>query len=172
MAFSVEPLAELEDLEARLEFDLDDDKMRELGRSALEDATVLVREYGLASWTAATAPPIAITLTLKAAARFVINPMSLETARGADETNIWGETNSRGVYLEPDEIELLRQHRKTDNGFQAPRTYNYTKRFADVRPLGTKHYSPVTGYGDGQAKFFPDYTEGDVYAPYYPRDER
>ena len=40
MAFSVEPLAELEDLEARLEFDLDDDKMRELGRSALEDATV------------------------------------------------------------------------------------------------------------------------------------
>ena len=168
MAFTVEPLAELTDLEARLEFDLDDDKMRSLGQKALEDATVLVREYGLASWTANTAPPIAVTLTLKAAARFVINPMSLETARGADETNIWGEANSRGVYLEPDEIELLRRHRKTDKGFQAPRTYTYTRRFHDVRPRGTKHYFPVTGYGDGGAKFFPDYTEGDVYDPYYP----
>lgn len=168
MAFTVEPLAGLEDLEARLEFDLDDDKMRSLGQKALEDATVLVREYGLASWTAWTAPPIAVTLTLKAAARFVINPMSLETARGADETNIWGETNSRGVYLEPDEIELLRRHRKTDKGFQAPRTYVYTRRFHDVRPRGTKHYFPVTGYGNGGAKFFPDYTEGDVYDPYYP----
>lgn len=168
MAFTVEPLAELEDLEARLEFDLDDDKMRSLGQKALEDATVLVREYGLASWTAKTAPPIAITLTLKAAARFVINPMSLETARGADETNIWGEANSSGVYLEPGEIELLRQHRKTDKGFQAPRTYLYTRRFDDVRPRGTKHYFPVTGYGNGGAKFFPDYSEGDVYDPYYP----
>jgi len=172
MAFNVEPLADLDDLEARLEFDLDDDKMRDLGRTGLEDASVLVREYGLSSWTANTAPPIAVTLTLKAAARFVINPMSLETARGADETNMWGETNSKGVYLEPGEIELLRQHRKTDRGFQAPRAYVYTKRFVPPRPRGTKHYSPVSGYGDGGAKFFPDYTEGDIYDPYYPGDER
>lgn len=168
MAFTIEPLADIEDLEARLEFELDDDKMRTLGQKALEDATVLVREYGLASWTATTAPPIAVTLTLKAAARFVNNPMSLETVRGADETNMWGERNASGVYLEPDEIDLLRRHRKTDKGFQAPRTYVYTRRFEDVRPQGTRHYFPVTSYGNGGAKLFPDYTPGDIYDPYYP----
>lgn len=172
MAFTVEPLAELADLEARLEFELDDDKMIALAEGALVDATVLVREYGLASWTASTAPPIAITLTLKAAARFMNNPMSLQTARGADETNMWGETNARGVYLEPGEIDLLREHRKTDKGFSAPRTYVYSKRYFAPSPRGTAHYFPVDGYGNGGAKFFPDYTEGDIYDPYYPGDER
>ena len=172
MAFTVEPLAELEDLEARLEFELDDDKMVTLAEGALVDATVLVREYGLSTWTASTAPPIAITLTLKAAARFMNNPMSLETARGADETNMWGETNAKGVYLTEDEKQLLRDHRKTDKGFAAPRTYVYSKRYVHPPARGTKHYFPVTGYGNGGAKFFPDYTEGDIYDPYYPGDER
>lgn len=170
MAFSVEPLAELEDLEVRLEFELDDDKMISLAEGALVDATVLVREHGLASWTADTAPPIAVTLTLKAAARFMNNPMSLQTARAADETNMWGESNSRGVYLEEDEKQLLRDHRKTDKGFAAPRTYVYSKRYFAPPPRGTRHCFPVAGYGNGRAKYFPDYQPGDEYFPYYPED--
>ena len=169
MASTIEPLVGLPELEARLEFDLDDDKMIALAASALVDASILVREYGVSTWTADTAPPIAVMLALKAAARFVNNPMSLETARGADETNMWGETNSRGVYLEHDEIELLREHRKTDQGFQAPHTYAYNSAPAPFRRL-PGHHTPVSGYGDGSQKWFPDYQPGDTYFPYYPGD--
>lgn len=171
MAFTVEPLAELSDLEARLEFELDDDKMIALAEGALVDASVLVREHGVRGWTVETAPPIAVMLTLKAAARFVNNPMSLETARGADETNMWGETNAKGVYLEPDEKQLLRDHRKTDKGFQAPRTYNFTRRIGPT-PRPHNLHIPVDGYGNGGAKWFPDYAEGDWYDPYYPREHQ
>lgn len=167
MASTIEPLVELSELEARLEFDLDDDKLKALAEKGLVDASILVREYGVSTWTADTAPPIAVMLTLKAAVRFVNNPMSLETARGADETNMWGETNSRGVYLEHDEIELLRDHRKTDQGFQAPRTYLYNSAPAPRRRIPA-HQIPVTSYGNGGAKYFPDYQPGDEYFPYYP----
>ena len=169
MASIIEPLVELAELEARLEFDLDDEKLEALAEKALVDASILVREYGVSTWTADTAPPIAVMLTLKAAVRFVNNPMSLETARGADETNMWGEANSRGVYLERDEIELLRDHRKTDQGFQAPRTYAFNSALAPRRRI-PGHHTPVAGYGSGRAKYFPDYQPGDEYFPYYPED--
>lgn len=172
MATTTDPLASLDDLEARLEFEiLDDERLTKLAKSALTDASTLVREYGLRSWTEETAPPIAVMLTLKAAARFVNNPMSLETARGADETNMWGSANANGVYLQDDEIELLREHRKTDKGFQAPRTYAYSA--APARPLPPGgHYWPVADYGLGGAKWFPDYHRGDTYFPIYPTEWR
>lgn len=162
-----EPLAGLDELAVRLEFELDDERLTHLAEAALEDASTLVREYGVATWTAETAPPIAVMLTLKAAARFVNNPMSLQTARGADETNVWADTNANGVYLEPTEIALLREHRKIDRGFQAPRTYAYSSRELPPPQWGS-HQLPVTGYGMGYGKWFPDYQPGDYYDPYYP----
>lgn len=166
-----EPLASLDDLKARLEFDLDDAKMEGLANAALVDASVLVREYGVDSWTATTAPPIAVMLTLKAAARFMNNPMSLETARGADETNMWGESNSKGVYLEPSEIELLREHRKTNKGLTSVSTTLWGR--LPVPGQGVPYVlnqSPVSGYGSGLGKLFPDYQPGDTYNPIYPSD--
>lgn len=167
MATMIEPLAELTDLEARLEFELDDEHMKTLAQSALVDASILVCEHGVRSWSVNTAPPIAVMLTLKAAARFMNNPMSLDTARAADETNMWDGANTKGVHLEPGEIALLREHRKTDKGFQAPRTYNYTRALAPPSSYPS-HQLPVSGYGSGDAKWFPDYQPGDEYAPYYP----
>lgn len=169
MALNVEPLAELSDLEARLEHDITDDPiLTRLCESSLVDASILVRSYGVSTWTVDTAPPIAVMLALKAAARFVNNPMSLETARGADETNMWGESNAKGVYLEPSEIALLREHRNIDGGFQQAPTYVYTDAVAPRGHVPSGHYFPVDSYGDGTAKMFPDYIEGDIYDPNYP----
>ncbi len=161
-----EPLATLEDLRVRLEFEIDPgDHLESLAEASLVDASVLVRTYGVESWTAETAPPIAVMLTLKAAARFMNNPMMLDLARGADEQNTWGDTNSRGVYLAPDEIALLRDHRKQDRGF-----YSVPTQLWGVAPPApsTGHQVPVDSYGNGYAKWFPLYEEGDEYDPLYP----
>lgn len=160
---AVTPLASLDDLKARLEFELDDAKMEGLAQSALEDASTLVREYGVRTWDVNTAPPIAVMLTLKAAARFVNNPMALETARGADETNMWGSANASGVFLSPDEIELLREHRKT----------NKTLHSAPMQLWGAQPLRSPANLGqapvDYGGKWFPLYAEGaDCYFPYYP----
>lgn len=165
---AIEALASLDDLETRLEYPLDDEHMKKVAQSALDDASVLIREYGVKTWSPATAPPIAVMLTLKAAARFVNNPMSLETARGADETNMWGESNSNGVYLRPDEIELLREHRKTNRGLYSAPVQLWGK--APAAPAIPIHQMPVAGYGRGLGKWFPDYRPGDTYIPFYPSD--
>lgn len=158
-----EPLATLEDLKVRLEFELDgEDHLTAMARASLEDASTLVREYGVQSWAPDSAPPIAVMLTLKAAARFMNNPMLLETARGADETNMWGSANANGVHLLPDEIVLLREHRKTDRGLVSINTQLWGK--------PKRHYTPshqVPG-GHPADKWFPLYEEGDQYHPYYP----
>lgn len=171
MAIEAPALASLDDLEVRLEFPLDDDHLKEMAGAYLVDASILVREYGLSTWTADTAPPIAVTLTLKAAARAMNNPMLLETARGADETNMWGSDNANGVHLTPNEIDLLREHRKENRvGFQSVPTNLFSSRPAPAESL--QGYFPVDSYGDGTAKWFPDYMPGDVYRPYYPEAMR
>lgn len=161
-----EPLASLNDLRARLEFDIEElDRGEDLANAALEDASVLVRTYGVEGWSIDTAPPIAVMLTLKAAARFMNNPMMLDLARGADEQNTWGDTNSRGVYLAPDEIALLREHRKQDRGLMSVPTQLWGAA-PPAPPAG--HQVPVDSYGNGYAKWFPLYEEGDEYDPIYP----
>lgn len=167
---SILPLATREDLEVRLEFPLDDDQLRNMADAILEDASTLVRAYGVQAWDIDTAPPIAVMLTLKAAARHMNNPMFLETARGADETNMWGEANSNGVYLEPGEIALLREHKQVGGprGFKSVNGYLHETR---VEPsIGPN--VPAVGYGvPGEVKWFPfNYTETSTYSPYYPRD--
>jgi len=160
-----DPLASLEDLKARLEFELEDEHLILMANGALEDASILVREYGVQSWTADTAPPIAVMLTLKAAARFMNNPSLLDTARGADETNMWGEVNAKGVHLEPDEIALLREHRKIDRGLVSVPTQLWGA--APPRYRGPHGQVPVD-YGQGNGKYFPLYPDGTEYHPFYP----
>lgn len=159
-------LATLEELRVRLEFEIDEgDHLERVAEAALEDASTLVREYGVRSWTEDTAPPIAVMLTLKAAARFMNNPMMLEIARGADEQNSWGGANTNGVHLTPDEIVLLREHRKQDRGLMSVPTQLWG---AAPPPGPAGHQVPVNSYGNGNAKWFPLYEEGDQYDPHYP----
>lgn len=170
MATVENALATLDELRVRLEFELDDEHMVKMAEAALADASTLVREYGITAWSKDTAPPIAVTLTLKAAARFMNNPMLLETARGGDETNMWGSGNADGVRLTPEEIDLLRSHRKESRGFQSVPTYLYSPRPERRHP---GHYFPVDAYGEKDplsVKRFPDYRPGDEYDPYYPID--
>ena len=159
------PLATREELEARLEFPLDDERLVSMADAVLEDASTLVREYGVASWDAATAPGIAVMLTLKAAARHMNNPMFLQTARGADETNMWGDANANGVYLEPSEILLLERYKELSGGIYSANTYLHSGGLGG----GRRGPNVPVDYGDGTAKWFPfDYRPGDVYSPYYP----
>lgn len=161
-----DPLATLDELRVRLEFEIDPgDHLEKLAEASLEDASTLVREYGVAGWTVNTAPPIAVMLTLKAAARFMNNPMLLEQARGADETNQWGSGNANGVHLAPDEIALLREHRKQDRGLVSVPTQLWGTPRPQAVPGG--HQAPVS-YGGGTAKWFPLYEQGDKYDPFYP----
>lgn len=163
-----DPLASLNDLRARLEFEIDaGDHLEKLAEASLEDASTLVREYGVRTWTAGTAPPIAVMLTLKAAARFMNNPMSLEQARGADEQNSWGSGNANGVHLLPDEIALLREHRKQDRGVVSVPT----QLWGAAKPRVINGHQVPVDYGNGTAKWFPLYEEGDQYDPYYPSED-
>ena len=163
-------LATLEELRVRLEFEIDPgDHLEKLAEASLEDASTLVREYGVRSWTADTAPPIAVMLTLKAAARFMNNPMMLDLARGADEQNTWSERGANGVHLTPDEIALLREHRKQDRGLMSVPTQLWGT--PPPRKVPSGHQVPVD-YGGGTGKWFPLYEEGDVYDPYYPSEHQ
>lgn len=162
-----DPLATLAELKVRLEFEIDPgEHLESLAESALEDASILVRTYGVSSWTVDTAPPIAVMLTLKAAARFMNNPMAVDLARGADEQNTWSEGNSDGVHLRPGEIALLREHRKEDRGFISVPTQLWGPSLGP--PTVNGHQVPVNSYGAGKAKWFPLYEEGDQYDPHYP----
>lgn len=163
-------LATLDDLRVRLEFEIDaGDHLESLAIASLEDASTLVREYGVRSWTPDTAPPIAVMLTLKAAARFMNNPMMLDMARGADEQNTWSGGGANGVHLLPDEIALLREHRKQDRGvISVP-----TQLWGTPKPRVINGHQVPVDYGNGtiaSAKYFPLYEEGDEYDPYYPSE--
>lgn len=164
---AITPLATIQDLEGRLDFDLDDSSLITMAENALQDATVLVRAHGSESWTADTAPPIAVMLTLKAAARYMNNPAGMELSRGADETASWRDSGSDGVHLKDDEIELLHKHAHRSKGFQSVGTTAWGT--PPVR-RALAHQNPVVGYGQGDAKWFPDYRPGDVYDPFYPSD--
>ena len=63
-------LATLEELRVRLEFEIDPgDHLEKLAEASLEDASTLVREYGVRSWTADTAPPIAVSTVFRSRPR-------------------------------------------------------------------------------------------------------
>lgn len=66
-------LATLDALVARLGRPLDDDAETVLAQAALDDASELVRHYGL-PWTPENCPPIVRRVVLRAAERVVRNP--------------------------------------------------------------------------------------------------
>lgn len=85
-----EPLATIEDLEARLDWVLDDLELS-VAETALEDLSDDARFYGSSTWDEATAPRQAKSLVLRAAARFMRNPDGYTQSRAGDETLMWGD---------------------------------------------------------------------------------
>ena len=154
-------LATIEELEVRAGFELDD-RTRQMAVAALDDASALVREYGDPTWTPEVAPPIAKSLTLAAALRYVHNPMSVTQSRGGDETLAWDPAAARGVYLLPEEIAVLERHAQQARGLHVAEIVAYS----DSTIRQRTRQIPVD-YG---GKFWPDYRPGDTYGAYYPDD--
>ncbi|MEU9454845.1 hypothetical protein [Streptomyces sp. NPDC048277] len=76
--------ATLNELNGRLDSDLDPDKLR-IAAGALDDASDLAATYGR-DWPAGTAPRLVKTLVLKSAARYARNPNGYTQSRAGDET--------------------------------------------------------------------------------------
>ncbi|MHC0432204.1 hypothetical protein ACX6XY_18745 [Streptomyces sp. O3] len=100
--------ATLDELKARLDWDLDEDELR-IGAGALEDASDLATVYGR-DWPEATPPRLVRTLVLKSAARYLRNPHGYTQSRAGDETLTWGDAHGRdagSVYFTREEVRLL-----------------------------------------------------------------
>ncbi|MEU3045801.1 hypothetical protein ABZ705_04570 [Streptomyces sp. NPDC006984] len=100
--------ATLDELKARLDWDLDDDELR-IAAGALEDASDLAAVYGR-DWPEATPPRLVRTLVLKSAGRYMRNPNGYTQSRAGDETLAWSDAHGRdagSVYYTREEIRLL-----------------------------------------------------------------
>jgi hypothetical protein len=110
------PLAEVSDLEKRLERTFSDGAETERAEAVLDDASELVREASGKDWvnpddpSAITAPRIVRLITLRVAERAVRNPEGFSSESAGDysyQRN--GLTDSGGLYLTDQEREMLRR---------------------------------------------------------------
>lgn len=105
----MDPFASLEELEARLDWTLDDGEER-IAESALEDASELARAYGR-DWTdPLTAPRLVKTLVLKACARYMKNYQGYTLSAAGDERVSWSDKAGEDmgtVYFTKDEIKMI-----------------------------------------------------------------
>lgn len=102
-------LASLDELKARLDWELDSDELR-IAASALEDASELARFYGREWPTAASAPRLVKTTVLKACMRYMQNPAGYTQSRAGDETLQWNDDsgqNAGTVYFTKAEQALI-----------------------------------------------------------------
>lgn len=81
-------LATVDDLKARLDWDLSEEELR-IAEHAIEDLSDEARFLGSSGWTAVSAPRIVRTTVLKAAQRFMRNPDGYIQSRAGDELVGW-----------------------------------------------------------------------------------
>lgn len=86
------PLATVQDLEERIGEAIEDETDTRLALAMLRAASAQVRFYGLPWVDAATAPAIAVEITISAAARGYLNPANLITERADSATLMRGDT--------------------------------------------------------------------------------
>lgn len=104
----METLATLNDLKARIDWDLSEEEER-IANGALEDLSEDARYYSGQDWRYDTAPPYVRSLVLRAAARFLRNPEGFSQSRAGDETVMWGDRSRESDTAEftPNEIDRL-----------------------------------------------------------------
>lgn len=104
-------LVTLDDLAARLVFDMDADEQRE-AEGALEDLTFDAQAYGSAAWTTPENTPQAVkNLILRAAARHMKNYEGYTMSRAGDETTQWtdrGESAGTATFTDDEKKMLAR----------------------------------------------------------------
>ena len=136
-------LVDIETLKSRLEWTLTPEE-EQLATGAIEDASELVRFYGL-PWTDTNAPPIVKNIVMSAATRFLRNPDGYTQSRAGDESVSWSADAVSGyVSLAKSEIEILAQISGKGSLDSVELTAWGPSRFPGGRP----GYVPVEGGGD------------------------
>lgn len=94
---ATEPFATIEELQARLDFEMDETERR-LGVSALADLSDEARHYGSTNWLGPnTSPPVIRTWVLKAASRYMKNIEGYVQSRAGMESVTWHEYDEMGT---------------------------------------------------------------------------
>jgi hypothetical protein len=102
-------LATVDQVAARLGEPIEEPDEIELAEACLEEASNLVRFYAQQPlWTAGTAPAVAVTITVAAAARAVLNPAGFDSERGDMVTFNRGKDYTSGAALTPSEITIIK----------------------------------------------------------------
>jgi hypothetical protein len=109
-------LATVEQVAARLGEPIEEPDDIELAEACLEEASNLVRFYAQQPlWTASTAPAVAVTITVAAAARGVLNPSGFDSERGDMVTFNRGKDYASGASLTASEITIIKALGRTGN---------------------------------------------------------
>ena len=109
-------LATVDQVAARLGEPIEEPDDIELAEACLEEASNLVRFYAQQPlWTAGTAPAVAVTITVAAAARAVLNPSGFDSERGDMVTFNRGKDYTSGAALTPSEITIVKALGRTGN---------------------------------------------------------
>lgn len=102
-----EPLATVQQIAGRIGEPITSDTDIALANEVLEEASFWVRHYGLSWPNPETAPPVAVRITVAAAARGFQNPGGLETERAEIVTLGRFKEYGMGCELTPAEIDAL-----------------------------------------------------------------
>ena len=155
----MEPLASVDELEARLEWALTDEE-KNVAQAALEDLSDEARYYGNSAWITPAATPLPVSrLVLKAASRYMRNPDGFTTSRAGDETVTWSDRGmgSGSPEFTENEIRTLRGYGGGKVMLSAPVVA------WESQDIDTVGYIPVDGSQfAGEPKVFPMFGEGYV----------
>lgn len=135
------PLATVDDLQARLAFEMTPEERRE-ATGALTDLSDLARTYGSSAWASEASTPESVrNLILRAAARYMKNYEGYVQSRAGDETLIWSDQkgNAGAAYFTSDEKAALR----------------------GTAGLGSLYTAPMVAWGTAYA----DHDLGDIFVP-------
>ena len=139
-------LASVDDLVARLDWELDEAELR-IATAAIEDLSDDARHYGVATWTTGTVPRSVRTIILRAAVRYMRNPDGYIQSRAGDEIVGWAPRNTAGAAeFTPEEKAEIKDMARRGSPMRVVGIYSY------MRP-GDEQFSsnmvPVHYHGKG-----------------------
>lgn len=109
-------LATVGQIAARIGEPISDADDVQLAAAVLTEASEQIRHYAQQPfWTAATAPPVAVTICVAAAARGYLNPSGFDMERGDMVTFNRNKEYVSGANLTPQEITIIKALGRTGN---------------------------------------------------------
>jgi len=146
----VPALATVDQVAARIGEPIADPDDVDLAMAVLNEASEQIRHYAQQPyWTAETAPPVAVTIAVAAAARGFLNPSGFDMERGDMVTFNRSKEYVSGANLTPQEITIIKALGRTGNvrsvGLTSTTRPAPRSRSADCEDRG---YAPVDWGGN------------------------